>query len=79
MSAIIHRGPYKLDREFSVEFSFSGALITCEWSPRMPVGRKGRRLLQAYQAARGRFLRDVCDELGFGVVCVDLPVTGGEL
>jgi hypothetical protein len=77
MCVLFQRGPYRLDSQFSVEFTFAKAQITCEWSPRMPVGRKGRRLLPAYQAARGRFLRELADGLGFSVLCVDLPMSGG--
>jgi len=56
---------------FSVRFLFTGGGMHVEWLPRMPHGRKGRRVLPAYREARDAFLRDLSEHLGTNIACVE--------
>jgi hypothetical protein len=67
------RGPFKLDRRYSVGFVFTGSRIEAQWEPDIPRGQRGRRLLPVYQAARDIFIRDLSEEMGLGIVCIDWP------
>ena len=65
---LAHRKAYHLPRGYDVEFSFDGFRLDCQWSPAMPTGKLGRKLLPHYQAARNAFLAG----LGIGVVVIDV-------
>lgn len=67
MSSPSHRRSYRLPLGYDVEFAFDGTSLSCEWSPHMPTGRHGRKLLPHYQGARHAFLSG----LGIGVMVVD--------
>lgn len=69
--------PMAVGRGYSVEFSFDGSRLDCQWSPRMPYGRHGRSVLPAYQAARNAFLGKVATFTGQNVAVIDLPAVGG--
>lgn len=43
-----------------------------EWSPRMPGRFDRRRLPDAYRVARHQFLTDLSEQMGGGVVCVEV-------
>jgi len=62
-----------IGKGYSVEFTFDGTRLDCEWSPRMPRGRKGRSLLPAYRLARNLFLGKVAVFTGKNVAVIDLP------
>ncbi len=43
-----------------------------EWSPRLPGRFEHRRLTDAYRVARHQFLTDLSEQMGGGVVCVEV-------
>jgi len=64
--------PYPLGHGFSVEFRLSGSRLDAVWSPRLPHGRRGRKLLPAYRLARDRFLASLAADLGGPIAVLDL-------
>jgi len=64
--------PVSVGRGFSVEFSFDGTRLDCQWSPRMPHGRYGRSVLPGYIAARDAFLLKVANFTGQNIAVVNL-------
>jgi hypothetical protein len=69
--------PVQLGKGFSVAFSFDGGCLDCEWSPKMPHGRRGRSLLPAYFKARNAFLGKVARYTGQNIAVIDIPASGG--
>lgn len=57
----LHVGPDALPGRFDVE-----------WSPRMPRGRDGRRVLERYRQARDRFLSDVGKRLDLTAIVAEV-------
>ncbi len=60
--------PYNLLGGYTVTFERTALGINCEWSPRVPRGRKGKRVLPHYRAARDEWLYG----LGASVMVVEL-------
>jgi len=68
MTALAYSQSYPLRDGFAVEFSLDNGRLEARWKPRLPHGRKARRLLPAYRAARNSFLAS----LGVNVAVVEL-------
>ena len=67
-----HSGSVRLGRGYSVEFTFAGGALKCEWSPGIPPKIVGRSLLPRYIKARNAFLGKVSKGLGVNIAVVDL-------
>jgi len=65
--------PLDIGKGYAVTFTFDGTRLDCEWSPRMPYGRRGRSLLPAYKLARTLFLGKVAVVTGQNIAVVDMP------
>ena len=63
---------YQLPDGYSVTFENTALGIHCEWAPRMPHGRKARRLLPYYQAARNEWLIGRATALGVNAMVIEL-------
>jgi len=50
---------HRLPWGYAVEFTFTAGALHCEWSPDVPKGRRARKLLPHYRAARDAFLASV--------------------
>jgi hypothetical protein len=50
---------HRLPWGYEVEFTLSAGHLRCEWSPDVPTGRRARKLLPFYRAARDAFLASV--------------------
>lgn len=57
---------------FAVSFTMSAGRLDCEWSPRVPEGRKARRYLPAYRLARDEFIRRLSVRTGIVIGVVEL-------
>lgn len=57
---------------FAVTFSMKAGRLDCEWSPRVPKGRKARRYLPAYRLARDEFIRRLSARAGIVIGVVEL-------
>ena len=64
--------PYQLPGGYSVTFESTALGIDCEWVPRIPHGRKARRLLPYYRAARNEWLIGRASALGVNAVVIEL-------
>lgn len=64
--------PYPLPGGFTVTFENTALGINCEWAPRMPRGRKAKRLLAYYQAARNEWIIGRASALGVNALVIDL-------
>lgn len=65
---------YRLPRGFAVTFTVDtgNAAFLAEWSPRLPTPREQRTLIDAYRAARHRFLVELSEQIGGTVACVEV-------
>jgi hypothetical protein len=50
---------HTLPWDYAVAFSLAADGLHCEWSPDVPKGRRARRLLPHYRAARDAFLASI--------------------
>lgn len=57
---------------FAVSFTMKAGQLDCEWSPRVPKGRKARRYLPAYRLARDEFIRRMARKTGVIIGVVEL-------
>lgn len=57
---------------FIVTFTLDGSSMSCEWDPAAPWGKKQRKVLPAYRAARDAFLNDVAKKLNTSIAVVEL-------
>jgi len=64
--------PYKLPDGYSVTFERTPLGITCEWSPRMPRGRKAKRVMPYYIAARDDWLAAQASSMGGSALVIGL-------
>lgn len=53
---LAYRRSYPLRNGYIVTLSLDGARLEAQWSPAVPIGRRARKLLPAYRAARADFL-----------------------
>jgi hypothetical protein len=59
-------------RGYHVTFTLRDGALDVVWSPRVPVGRRGRQLLPAYREARNAFLADVAAERGIVIAVAEI-------
>jgi hypothetical protein len=57
---------------FAVTFFMKAGRLDCEWSPRVPKGRKARRYLPAYRLARNEFIRRLSARAGIVIGVIEL-------
>lgn len=57
---------------FAVSFSMKAGRLDCEWSPRVPKGRKVRRYLPAYRLARDEFIRRMAKRTGIVIGVIEI-------
>lgn len=57
---------------FAVSFSMKAGRLDCEWSPRMPKGRKARRYLPAYRLARDEFILRMAKRTGVVIGVIEI-------
>jgi len=50
---------YRLPMGYQVEFTLTGPQLVCAWYPRLPEGKKARKLQPHYRAARSAFFASV--------------------
>lgn len=75
-SAVLTRR-YPMPLGFEVEFAVGVAdtgepPFIAEWSPRLPGRFNRRRLMDSYRAARYQFLTDLSEQIGAGVVRLEV-------
>ena len=63
---------YTLPDGYSITFERTALGINVEWSPRQPHGRKAKRLLPAYKAARNDWLQSEAIRLGANIMVVEI-------
>lgn len=68
LPSLAYRRCYPLRNGYAVTLSLDGARLAAEWSPDVPNGRRARKLLPAYRAARADFLAS----LGLSVMVIEL-------
>ena len=56
---------------YTVSFTYAAGRLDCRWAPRLPHGRKGRRLLPANRLARDEFVRRIAERSGLVVAVVE--------
>ena len=64
--------PYKLTDGYSVTFERTTLGVNCEWSPRMPRGRKAKRVMPYYIAARNEWLAAQASSMGGSALVIGL-------
>lgn len=64
--------PYQMPGGFTVTFEFDGRVFQAEWAPRVPKGRKAKRLIPHYRAARDEWLIGQQTAMGGRIMVVEL-------
>jgi hypothetical protein len=74
---------FKLPLGFAVTMKWSNGMLGIEWVPGVPTGipspRHRRKLLEAYQAARGEYLKAIATVMGAGVLVIDTHNSDGKM
>lgn len=68
MTPLAYSKTYSLPGGITAEFSLNNGRLECTWSPEMPRGKKAKKLLPHYRAARNDFL----GSLGMNVAVIEL-------
>jgi hypothetical protein len=73
---------YPLPLGFAVTIRWENGSLEMEWSPAVPTGirsgRHRRKLIRAYQAARGEYMELMATVMGAGVLVIDTHDTDGR-
>lgn len=68
MTPLAYSKTYNLPGGITAEFCLNNGRLECAWSPEMPRGKKAKKLLPHYRAARNDFL----GSLGMNVAVIEL-------